>query len=309
MKKKIIISVLVVLIMLIAVIGALFIIKSINKGNKPEEISAKPFVEENNIEVLSAKEEYKVPVEPYAKDANKNIVTIDGINFEMTTASFKFYDYEVSEEDENGYVTHSFKYDAEVPIKYTADLSKTYPSWKYTLALPAVIKFDYNTGEIYKEKNISLDGKLNYYNTDNIGATEDMNYIDVSWNNKTYKIGVRTEGTFKWDGMKEIQRENGIRTCTDTARTTIKVFIYAPKDYDGIMGAIQKSGTSRALMEYEINEYNKFLNEHKDDTSQTEQTQNKKQTLFDSKYNDDVKFTKDDFYVIRFTDIQPKAKE
>jgi len=300
MKKKIIISVSAILVVIVAIIGVVLWINSRNTKEKIEEIVAKPFVEENNIQILSTKNEYKLPVEPFTIDENNNIVNIEGFNIEKATATFKFYDFDISEEDENGYVVYSLKYDLEVPIKFTVDLSKTNPYWRYNFAIPDLIKFDYYTGEIYKDKTIGL----NDYNTYNIGTTEDMNYTDVSWNNKTYKIGVRTEAKSKWDGYKEVQTVDVIKTYSDVYRATMSVFISVPKGYNGLMGALHKDGASLSDFQAEKKSYNNYINEHKDDSD--EEKQNTTITLFDCNYNPEKKYSKDDLYVIKLTDIKPK---
>ena len=300
MKKKIIISVSVILVVIVAIIGVIRWINSRNPKEKIEEIVAKPFVEENNIQILSTEDEYKLPVEPFAVDENNNIVNVDGFNLEKSTATFKFYDFDVSEEDENGYVVYSFKYDLEVPITFTVDLSKTNPYWRYNFSIPDLIKFDYYTGEIYKDKTIGL----NDYNTYNIGSTEDMNYTDISWNNKTYKIGVRTESKSKWDGYEEVQTVDRIKTFLDTYRATMSVFISTPKGYNGLMGAFHKAGASLSDFLAEKESYNNYINEQKDDTD--EEKQNTTMTVFDCNYDPEIKYSKDDLYVIKLTDIKPK---
>lgn len=309
-KNKVLIILVTSIVATATIIGTVLAIKGRDKNKQPDEGNKEEpiisYVEKNNIDISPSQQDYKIPVIPYAKDADKNIISPDGVTFEEAVATFKFYDYEVSEEDENGYANFSYKYDIEIPIKYTVDTSKSNPKWSRTLALPCAVQFDYYTGDVYREKNASVNGtKINYYNTDNIGATEDMNYTNITWEDKTYRIGVRTEAESKWDGSQEVQSADGIKTYTDVCRSTITVYIYAPKEYDGLMIALYKGGTSKEAVIAEMEEYNKYLGEH---TEAIEDSENHTYKLLASKYNDDTKYTKDDFCVIRASDIKSIEK-
>ena len=164
MKKKIII---ISLIALLLVIGLIILIICIKKD---KESTIKPYVEENNIKVVSSKDEFKIPFEPYARDkTDKSPIDIDGVNFEDTIGIYKFYGYSESDVDENNYVTCSFKYDVVVPISYTIDTSKlNNTNWSRSYAFLQANVFDYYTGELYREKNISVTGNLNFHNINDV---------------------------------------------------------------------------------------------------------------------------------------------
>ena len=310
MKKfKLVIIILAAIIAIGVAVGATIFIVNKNKAKNENKEEIKSYVEENDIEVSSATDSYEVPIKPYAKDENKNIIDVDGVDFEETKGTFKFYDYDVSEADENGYVVYSYKYDLEIPVKYSVDTLKQNPKWYRSLALPNAIQFDKFTGDVYREKNVSVDGsKISYYNPNNIGADDDFSYTNITWKDKTYKIGVRIESSAKWDGVKEVEDNNGTKTYTDTCRSTGGVFIYAPKDYDGLLLAINKNGTSRAAIEAEMNAYKKYLEEHKDNPESEEERQNKTYKILSSQYGDDNKYNKDEFYYINVKDIKPIEK-
>ena len=310
MKKfKVVIIVLSVLLIIGAAIGITIVVINKNKIKNENKEEIKSYVEENDIEVTSATDLYEVPIKPYAKDENKNIIDVDGVDFEETKGTFKYYDYDVSEADENGYAIHSFKYDIEIPVKYTVDTSKENPKWYRSLAIPNSIHFDKYTGDVYREKNVSVDGsKISYYNPNNIGADDEFSYTNITWKDQTYKIGVRVEVSAKWDGVKEAEDNNGIKTYTDTCRATAGVFIYAPKDYDGLMVAINKNGTSRAAIEAEMNAYKKYLEEHKDNPESEEERQVKTYKILSSQFGDDSKHNKDEFYIMNVKDIKPVEK-
>ena len=306
MKKKIII---ISLIALLLVIGLIILIICIKKDKKS---TIKPYVEENNIKVVSSKDEFKIPFEPYARDkTDKSPIDIDGVNFEDTIGIYKFYGYNESDVDENNYVTYSFKYDVVVPISYTIDTSKlNNTNWSRSYAFLQVNVFDYYTGELYHEKNISVTGNINFHNIDDV--TDDMAYTNITWNDKEYKIGVRMESSSKWDGVTKVNSTGSIDTYNDTNRLTVIGYIYAPKDYDGVMVSLNKNGTSKDIVLKQIefnNRYNELIKEEENkkeksnELTQMENKLNKMYKLLDTQYMDKNKRKNKDFYVIRVNEI------
>lgn len=306
MKKKIII---ISLIALLLVIGLIILIICIKKDKKS---TIKPYVEENNIKVVSSKDEFKIPFEPYARDkTDKSPIDIDGVNFEDTIGIYKFYGYSESDVDENNYVTYSFKYDVVVPISYTIDTSKlNNTNWSRSYAFLQANVFDYYTGELYREKNISVTGNLNFHNINDV--TDDMAYTNITWNDKEYKIGVRMESSSKWDGVTKVNSTGSIDTYNDTNRLTVIGYIYAPKDYDGVMVSLNKNGTSKDIVLKQIefnNRYNELIKEEENkkeksnELTQMENKLNKMYKLLDTQYMDTNKRNNNDFYVIRVNEI------
>lgn len=306
MKKKIII---ISLIALLLVIGLIILIICIKKDKKS---TIKPYVEENNIKVVSSKNEFKIPFKPYARDKTDKLpIDIDGVNFEDTIGIYKFYGYSESDVDENNYVTYSFKYDVVVPISYTIDTSKlNNTNWSRSYAFLQANVFDYYTGELYREKNISVTGNLNFHNINDV--TDDMAYTNITWNDKEYKIGVRMESSSKWDGITKVNSTGSIDTYNDTNRLTVIGYIYAPKDYDGVMVSLNKNGTSKDIVLKQIefnNRYNELIKEEENkkeksnELTQMENKLNKMYKLLDTQYMDKNKRNNNDFYVIRVNEI------
>lgn len=306
MKKKIIIISLTALLLVIGLIILIICIK------KDKESTIKPYVEENNIKVVSSKDEFKIPFEPYARDkTDKSPIDIDGVNFEDTIGIYKFYGYSESDVDENNYVTYSFKYDVVVPISYTIDTSKlNNTNWSRSYAFLQANVFDYYTGELYREKNISVTGNLIFHNIDDV--TDDMAYTNITWNDKEYKIGVRMESSSKWDGITKVNSTGSIDTYNDTNRLTMIGYIYATKDYDGVMVSLNKNGTSKDIVLKQIefnNRYNELIKEEENkkeksnELTQMENKLNKMYKLLDTQYMDTNKRNNKDFYVIRVNEI------
>ena len=66
------------------------------------------------------------------------------------------------------------------------------------------------------------------------------------------------ESSSKWDGITKVNSSEGIDTYNDTNRLTIYAYIYAPKDYDGLMIALNKNGTSKEIVLKQIEFNNKY---------------------------------------------------
>ena len=154
---------------------------------------------------------------------------------------------------------------------------------------------------------------MNYHNIDDV--IDDIAYTNITWNDKEYKIGVRMESSSKWDGVAKVNSSQGIDTYNDTHRLTMIAYIYAPKDYDGVMVSLNKNGTSKDIVLKQIefnNRYNELIKEEenkKDKSTELNEMKNKLNKLFkllDGQYMDIKERTADDFYVIRVNEISKK---
>ena len=272
----------------------------------------KPYVEEKEIEVLPADGEYTIPVEPYFKDENKNVINIEGITWSKSTATYRFYDYSVSEPDADNYVTHTFKVEATLPIEYVEETGRAYQYHKYTFLFVQPSIFDYYTGTIFKEKHVS-NGTVNYYDVK--PTEEDMAFTEVTWKDKTYKIGVRVEVSMKWDGINKTSNGDGTNTIKDKSTTYVDITIYAPKEYDGLMTFFSKKGTTQQdfLNQLEYNKkYNELVKESNDTGQKSDELKdmeyeiNNTFRLLDARKKGEKELKNDAFYVIKVSDIKTK---
>ena len=304
-NKKILIFIIVGIVLLFIIILLLLLL-----GNKKE---IKPYVIEKEIEVLPADGEYNTSVEPYFKDDNKNVIDIEGITWKISTSTYKFYDYSVSEPNDDNYVTHTFKIEATIPIEYVEETNRTYPNHKYTTLFSQPSLFDYYTGTVFKEKHVSKNNTINYYD---ISTTEeDMAFTEVTWKDKTYRIGVTVESSMKWDGINKTDNGNGTRTVNDVSTIYVDYIIYAPKEYDGLMAFFNKAGTTKQdflnQLEYN-NKYNELVKEanetgqKSDELKEMEESINNTFKLLDARKKGDKEFKNDDFYVIKVSEIKAK---
>ena len=301
-KKKRIILIVIAVVLILLLILFLFM-----RGK-----GLKPYVEEKGIKLSSAKDTYTLSVEPYFKDENGNVIDMDGITFKESICTYEFSDYTVSEPDENGYATYSYKVTATTPIEYVEE-DKTYPYHKYTYLFVQPSLFDYYTGQIYSEKHVSVNNSINYYDMNNV--TEDMAFTEVTWKDQTYKIGVRVESESKWDGIKKESNGDGTNTVRDTRHTTVTTYVYAPKDYDGLMVFFRKNGTTKQefknILERNrkykelVNEYNE-TGEKSEELIKMEEENAKTYKLLDPRKEGDKEYKNDAFHVFRMNEITKK---
>lgn len=303
MKKK---NILIIIGICLIIVGILLLLLLRNK-------ELKPYVIEKGIKVLPADEVYSVTAEPYFKDENKNVIDIEGITVKESKVTYKFYDYSVTEPDNDGYVIHSFKVEVKTPVEYIEEADRTYPYHTYTYLFTQPSIFDYYTGTIFSEKHISTNNTVNYYDLDKVD--DDMSYTKVTWKDKTYKIGVKVETSMKWDGIKKTDNGNGTRTVNDLATTSITIYIKTPKEYDGMMTFFNKKRTTKQDLLDQL-EYNKKYNDlvkeanetgkKSDELIEMEERNNKHFKLLESKVKGEPDYKNDAFYVIRVTDIKSK---
>ncbi len=274
-NKKTIISIIIIFVLIIGLIIFL-----LNKDRK-----LVPYVEANNIPIVSARKNYSNRVTPYLTDTNNNIINVEA-KFEESFANYKFYDLKIEEQDENELIT--FRYDMEVPIK-VEDPKLNY-DWLYSYSIMLPFLFDYYTGEEYKF------------------GLSDYVYNDLIWDGKKYQIGVKKEVTSYWDGSNLVDN-----VYDDTDHSIVTYNIICPKDYKGLMVGILKKGSTQESFNYNINLDNKRKELQKqeqetgvksEELKQIEQNDNRTIKLRQS-YNDKkFLYAKDDFYVFKVKDIE-----
>ncbi len=261
-----------------------------------------PYVILKGIEILSAKDIYSNPVYIYTTNTDGEIIDI-GLDFEDSSATFKFYDYDVSEPDEDGNEMITFKYDTVVPIKFSRKDYSYKDKYFYTYYISRPIFFDRYTGKEYHK----------YTSRSDSDEETQLRTNGISWNGKTYEIKIRTETSSKWDG-KEKESNN---IYTDTNRVTTTVYISAPKGYDGLMAAIFKQGFNQEYFK-KTQDNSKKLDELKKQAEETgekskelvrmEERQNKTSLLLQSTIYENKTYAANDFYVFWINDIEPANK-
>lgn len=265
-----------------------------------------PFVVRENIEILDANGNYSNPVYLYAATPTGEHIN-EGINFKDSQAEYKFYD--LKKETDGEYDIYTFKQDITISVEYT----KTYKGgrWTYSFSQVDPMLFDYYTGEVYNKGMAVADNSLTGIG---IGSSEaNMGMTTIKWDNNEYEIGVLEEYSSKWDGNKKLSGDGDNVVYGDTSRSTAVFTIKVPKDYDGVMVAILKSGSNEKSYGKYKERYDKYQELLKDyentgekskELIEFEEDQFKVRTILDSINDKDLTYTKDDYIVFRMSEIE-----
>lgn len=265
-----------------------------------------PFVIRENIEILDAKGDYSNPVYLYASNSNGEHIN-EGINFKDSVAEYKFYD--LKKETDGEYDIYTFKQDITISVQYTS----TYRGgrWTYSFSQVDPMLFDYYTGEVYNKGMSVADNSLTGIG---IGSSEaNMGMTTIKWNNNEYEIGVLEEYSSKWDGNKKLSVEGDDTVYGDTSRSTALFTVKVPKDYDGVLVAILKSGSNEKSYSKYKERYDKYqelledyrnTGEKSEELIEFEKEQFKVRTILDSINDKNLTYTNDDYIVFRMSEIE-----
>lgn len=264
-----------------------------------------PFVIRENIEILDAKGDYSNPVYLYATAQTGEQIK-EGINFKDSKAEYKFYD--LKKETDGEYDIYTFKQDITISVEYI----KTYKGrMTYTFSQVDPMLFDYYTGEEYNKGMAVTDNSLIGIG---IGSSEaNMRMTTIKWNNNEYEIGVLEEYSSKWDGNKKLSGDGDNAVYGDTSRSTALFTVKVPKDYDGVMVAILKSGSNeKSYGKYKerYDKYQELLEDYENTGKKSkeliefEEDQFKVRTILESINDKNLIYTKDDYIVFRMSEIE-----
>ena len=265
-----------------------------------------PFVVKERIKILDANGKYSNPVYLYAKTPSGERID-EGINFKDSKAEYKFYDLKKETKDE--YDIYTFKQDITISVEYTT----TYKDgrWYYSFSQVDPMLFDYYTGEVYNKGMAVIDNSLTGIG---IGSSKaKMGMTLIKWNKNKYEIGVLEEYSSKWDGNKKLSGDGDNTVYGDTSRSTALFTVKVPRDYDGVMVAILKSGSNEKSYGKYKERYDKYQELLKDyentgkkseELIEFEEDQFKVRSLFESINDKDLTYTKDDYIVFRMSEIE-----
>lgn len=264
-----------------------------------------PFVVREKIEILDANGNYSNPVYLYAATPTGEHIN-EGINFKDSQAEYKFYD--LKKETDGEYDIYTFKQDITISVEYT----KTYKGrMTYSFSQVDPMLFDYYTGEVYNKGMAVADNSLTGIG---IGSSEaNMGMTTIKWNNNEYEIGVLEEYSSKWDGNKKLSGDGDNAVYGDTSRSTALFTVKVPKDYDGVMVAILKSGSNEKSYGKYKERYDKYQELLKDyentgekskELIEFEEDQFKVRTILESINDKNLIYTKNDYIVFRMSEIE-----
>ena len=287
-KKKIITkNTIIIFLITLGFIGLLILLIISNKDG--DNVS---FVSKNGIKVSSVHETFKAPVYFYTLDKKDNITNLENVKFEDSKMTYRF-DEATREEIDDGNVLFTIPCDMEVDVQYT-ETDEIEEEWHYDYSYAPVFAFDYYTGDVYLEKDIS-DSKYVY------GAKEEtkkdkkkktntieMEYTNISYITEKHTVGIINNLVSNEIGTAIYQgRTDEGKNYTGTIKARSIMYIKVAKDYDGVMLAISKKGIDETTWKQENEkEENKVV-----------------YRLLDKEDASRKDYTKDDFYVVRVSDM------
>ena len=296
MKKKIVFFLSIILLIMCLVLT----------GCAKKEI---PFGEKHNLEIANKDDTFEVPIYYYTTDKDGNIITIDGLEFEPHKMVCKYRDWNISEPDENGNVTISYTCDMDINLEYRTPITNF--QWYYTFFFNSSIPFDYYTGELYSRSTVNEKGDTVFFDS-NTGKDE-YAYTDIVWNGKTVKIGVLNKSYNNgWGQQEYLGEENGKYHYKNTTSQSITTYITMPKDYDGVLVALNKDGSTKELFEEKNDKYNRKqeLIKQADETGEKseelikiEQDEERVKKLVDPNDESRKDLKAEDYYIFKTADI------
>lgn len=300
MKKKI---VLIIIICLLVLTGCF----------KKEPAFMETF---KNVKYSDASNTLETGVYFYTLDENNNEVKFDDITLNNEKMKYKFNNFKVSKPDKKGYVKLTYDYRMDVNFDfYTSHRGK----WSYTYTYGCPLIFDYYTGEIYRHNQTNVGAENNL--TENGIETEGKDkpkYTKIKWNKKETKIGILEKFNIdEWKNPELLGQENGTYHYKNSTGGTVTIEITMPKDYDGIVIALNKEGTTEKFHNESKKEYNKLVELQKkareegkksEELIKLEKEKNKVRKIVDPKDEKRKEYKIDDYYYIKVSDIIYKDK-
>ncbi|MBR2704557.1 MAG: hypothetical protein IKE91_03715 [Clostridia bacterium] len=284
-------------------------------GKKEEESKKKetPFAEQYEFQYSKSTDTIETPIYFYCVDGNRNRIDVPGVEFAQSSLKTSFRDFNRSEPDENGNVTISYVCDISVNMEISIAEGTSTTEWYYTYYEISPSAFDYNTGKVFLTSRVSVGG--DYQIMENGIEKKDANemkYTDVSFNGKEIKVGRRDEVKFNgWGKVEDLGVVDGKHKYKNSASTTMTYYYSVPKDYDGIVIAIRKMGSTKELFDESEKEYNELIKLQKEaeetgvKSERLIEIENKKDEVYKiiDPDNEERKDRKpEDYYVIKVSD-------
>ena len=205
------------------------------------EIEEEPlyWAEENGITFTTSKE-FKQPTYVFVSKLDSIKEVLDEFQLSEIENTVVVDDIQVSDADEEGYVIYTISSHRDTSYKVEYDKNADIPSrftfwWGGSNPFP----IDYYTGTVfpYVEEHMAFDadaGKLNIEHNYSIDT-------DVIYDNETYTVSVSYAYNGTWDDGDFKDNGDGKRSAVGKAHDEVIYTIKVPKDYDGLVLAIEKT--------------------------------------------------------------------
>ena len=293
---------------IILIVPLVFLI-IINKNNYNENTS---YITKNSITISSPETTFKAPIYSFAVDKKEKPIEIDNLIFLDNYITYRFIDAKREVlDDGNVMISVNCEMDAEIDYIEKDDIEE---DWFYTFSYAPAFSFDYYTGDVYLEKTIA-DSKtilMGEGKTKN-SQKEEMATTNLTVKNKEIKISVlNNEISNKWGSNIYDGKDADGRRYKATNKSIIVMYFKVPKDYDGMMIAINKKGSSYESWKKDFDRYTKLVSLQEEfektgkKSNELESLEKEKTTVYKLLDNNNEKrkdFTKDDYYVFRVIDL------
>lgn len=295
------------LISAVVLIIPLIILIIINKNNYNEMTS---YITKNNMIMSSPTDVFKAPIYSFSVDKDDKPIDVENIEYMDNSITYQFTaaNREVLE-DGNVMISITCEMEAEIEYIEKDDIEE---EWYYTFSYIPAISFDYYTGDIYLEKNIADSKTILMKDGKQKNNDDEMAITNLTVKNKKISVGfLNNEISNKWGSNIYDGKDVDGKRYKATNKSTIVMYYKVPKDYDGMMIAINKKGTRKELWKKDYDEYVKLVSlqeetEKGKKSKELEKIEKEKMVvhkLLDKKDEKRKEFSKDDYYVFRVIDL------
>lgn len=210
-----------------------------------------PFVSKYNFDYFTPEEELELPMYFYATDNNGNIISEDILKYKEVTQKVIVTDLELTDVKDSDEVIISFRVNVtsllenSISADYKGRINNV-----FHYAFPKL--FDYYTGELYKNIEDKVQSDSEFLDPSNVADDKFKNNV-IHYDDKDFNVGVYVQTITKTDKDYKAEKKDGINYYSSPVYGSVKVFIKVPKDYDGVMLAIEKDGSSKKVVYEYIN--------------------------------------------------------
>ena len=297
------------IILAIVLIIPLVLLIIINKNNYNTNTS---YITKYNITLSKASNSFMAPIYSFAVDKDNNPIEIKNLKFLNNNITYSFTNIKREIlDDDNELISVSCNMEANIEFVELDDINE---EWYYTFSFSPAFSFDYYTGDIYLENTISNDKTIIMREgKSNNDKNEEMAITDLTFKNKKISIGrLNKELQDKWSSTIYDGKNDDGRHYKSVNKSTFIMKFKMPRNYDGILIAINKNGSNYDTWKKSYDYYRKIVSLQNDyektgkksiELDNLEKENKNVYKLFDDKNEKGKDFTKDDYYVFRLIDL------
>ena len=272
--------------------------------------SKKPYGDNYTIEYSKESDIFEIPTYVLAKDkAGNELKEIQVIPHNM---KYQYSNWKMSDPDENGNVTVSYRVDMKIDREYK--LKKAPSNWALNINyINQRTYFDYYTGQILKENYVPNNNNTTVTANGIEKPKEEMKYNIINIDGKEYKIGIMTKMLlFEAQDTVDLGKDGEYYHYSSPMDIAIETYIEMPANYDGLRIALNKNGTTKETYKKQMDDYNKLVSLQEDEQKTGKKSQelidlenanNAVHKIVDSEDETRKDYNFDDYYIINPAEI------